>query len=168
MFDDARRCDVHREPVIPCSTVWRAMRRTSISVVPVDRAQIRTAHIDWRRWIRCPRIGWRWRERPQHAWRRRCLFARTWWHALPACISPFEPAAGICLSAGLGGGRPNAGACVKRQWREFEDGLPFIGAKRDPTLQNIGAWRSGALEAHVAKTGCAAASRRRRGPAGAS
>ena len=41
----------------------------------------------------------------------------------------------------------------KRQLREFQDGLPFIRAKRDPTAANIGAWRS-ALEAYVNKTGC--------------
>ncbi len=46
----------------------------------------------------------------------------------------------------------------KRQLREFQDGLPFIRAKRDPTPENIGAWRSG-LEAHVAKTGCVDVSR---------
>jgi hypothetical protein len=31
---------------------------------------------------------------------------------------------------------------AKRQLREFQDGLPFIRAKRDPTPQNIGAWRT--------------------------
>lgn len=36
--------------------------------------------------------------------------------------------------------------------REFEDGLNFVRAKRNPTAENIGAIR-GALEAHVAKTG---------------
>jgi TolB-like protein len=41
---------------------------------------------------------------------------------------------------------------AKRQLREFEEGLPFIRAKRDPTPQNIGAWRS-ALEDHVRRTG---------------
>jgi hypothetical protein len=40
-----------------------------------------------------------------------------------------------------------------RQLREFQDGLPFIRAKRDPTPVNIGVWRS-ALESHVDKTGC--------------
>jgi TolB-like protein/class 3 adenylate cyclase len=39
-----------------------------------------------------------------------------------------------------------------RQLREFETGLPFIQAKRDPTPQRIGAWRR-ELEAHVARTG---------------
>ncbi len=47
---------------------------------------------------------------------------------------------------------------AKRQLREFRDGLPFIRAKRDPTPQNIGGWRS-ALEAHVNKTGCVDVSR---------
>jgi TolB-like protein len=47
---------------------------------------------------------------------------------------------------------------AKRQLREFEEGLPFIRAKRDPTPDNIGAWRS-ALEAHVSKTGCVDVSR---------
>ena len=42
---------------------------------------------------------------------------------------------------------------AKRQLREFEDGLPFIHAKRDPTSKNIGSWLS-TLEAHVVKTGC--------------
>jgi TolB-like protein/class 3 adenylate cyclase/tetratricopeptide (TPR) repeat protein len=41
---------------------------------------------------------------------------------------------------------------AKRQLREFQDGLPFIRAKRDPTAENIGGWRR-ALEAHVARTG---------------
>ena len=45
-----------------------------------------------------------------------------------------------------------------RQLREFEDGLPFIRAKRDPTPANIGAWRS-ALEDHVHRTGSADVSR---------
>jgi tetratricopeptide (TPR) repeat protein len=47
---------------------------------------------------------------------------------------------------------------AKRQLREFQDGLPFIRTKRDPTLENIGAMRI-ALEAHVAKTGCVDVSR---------
>jgi TolB-like protein len=47
---------------------------------------------------------------------------------------------------------------VTRQLREFEDGLPFIRAKRDPTPENIGAWRS-ALEDHVQRTGCVDVSR---------
>jgi hypothetical protein len=36
--------------------------------------------------------------------------------------------------------------------REFEDGLMFVRAKRNPTAENIGATRD-ALEAHVAKAG---------------
>ncbi len=47
---------------------------------------------------------------------------------------------------------------AQRQLREFQDGLPFIRAKRDPTSQNISAWQS-ALEAHVNKTGCVDVSR---------
>jgi TolB-like protein/tetratricopeptide (TPR) repeat protein len=46
----------------------------------------------------------------------------------------------------------------KRQLREFQDGLPFILAKRNPTPENIGAWRS-TLEAHVSRTGCVDVSR---------
>ncbi len=46
----------------------------------------------------------------------------------------------------------------KRQLREFQDGLAFIRAKREPTPENIGSWRS-ALEAHVEKTGCVDLSR---------
>jgi tetratricopeptide (TPR) repeat protein len=46
----------------------------------------------------------------------------------------------------------------KRQLREFQDGLPFIRAKRNPTPENIGAWRS-ALESQVGKTGCVDVSR---------
>ena len=46
----------------------------------------------------------------------------------------------------------------KRQIREFQDGLAFIRAKREPTPENIGSWRS-ALEAHVEKTGCVDVSR---------
>jgi hypothetical protein len=45
-----------------------------------------------------------------------------------------------------------------RQLREFQNGLPFIRAKRDPTPENIGSWR-GALEAHVQETGCVDVSR---------
>jgi hypothetical protein len=37
---------------------------------------------------------------------------------------------------------------TKRQLREFQEGLPFIRTKRDPSAENIAAWR-GALEAHV-------------------
>jgi len=47
---------------------------------------------------------------------------------------------------------------AKRQLREFQDGLPFIRTKRDPTPENIGAVRS-ALEAHVSRTGCVDVSR---------
>jgi hypothetical protein len=46
----------------------------------------------------------------------------------------------------------------RRELREFESGLPFILAKRDPTPERIGAWRS-ELEAHVAATGCVDVSR---------
>jgi TolB-like protein/class 3 adenylate cyclase len=41
---------------------------------------------------------------------------------------------------------------TRRQLREFQEGLPFIQTKRDPTPQNIGAWRT-ALETHVNQTG---------------
>jgi tetratricopeptide (TPR) repeat protein len=41
---------------------------------------------------------------------------------------------------------------AKRALREFQDGLPFIRAKRDPTPQNIGGWWS-EVEAQVEKTG---------------
>jgi TolB-like protein/class 3 adenylate cyclase len=47
---------------------------------------------------------------------------------------------------------------AQRQLREFQDGLPFIRAKRDPTPEHIGAWRD-ALQAHVAQTGCVDVSR---------
>jgi TolB-like protein len=47
---------------------------------------------------------------------------------------------------------------AKRQLREFEEGLPFIRAKRDPTPENIGGWWS-EVEAHVQKTGCIDVSR---------
>jgi adenylate cyclase len=40
----------------------------------------------------------------------------------------------------------------KRQLREFREGLPFIRTKRDPTPQNMEAWRS-SFEAQVNKTG---------------
>jgi TolB-like protein len=46
----------------------------------------------------------------------------------------------------------------KRQLREFQDGMSFIRAKRDPTPLNIGAWRS-ALEAQVDEKGCVDVSR---------
>lgn len=41
---------------------------------------------------------------------------------------------------------------AKRQLREFEQGLPFIRAKRNPTPENIGSWRRD-FDAHVSKTG---------------
>jgi TolB-like protein len=41
---------------------------------------------------------------------------------------------------------------TKRELREFQDGLPFIRTKRDPSAESIAAWRS-ALEAHVERTG---------------
>ncbi len=41
---------------------------------------------------------------------------------------------------------------ARRQLREFQDGLPFIRAKRDPTPEHIGSWRS-TVEAHVSRTG---------------
>jgi hypothetical protein len=41
----------------------------------------------------------------------------------------------------------------QRSLREFEEGLAFIRAKRDPTPENIAGIRD-ALEAHVARTGC--------------
>ena len=40
----------------------------------------------------------------------------------------------------------------QRQLREFQDGLPFIRAKRDPSPAHIGAWRE-ELAAHVRRTG---------------
>ena len=40
----------------------------------------------------------------------------------------------------------------KRQLREFQDGLAFIRAKRDPSPERLGAWRD-ALYAHVRRTG---------------
>lgn len=46
----------------------------------------------------------------------------------------------------------------KRQLREFEDGLAFIRAKRDPSPENIAIWRDG-LEAQVKKTGSVDVSR---------
>jgi TolB-like protein/class 3 adenylate cyclase/tetratricopeptide (TPR) repeat protein len=42
---------------------------------------------------------------------------------------------------------------ARRQLREFQDGLPFIRAKRDPTPENIGAWQI-AFQAHVDAAGC--------------
>ena len=45
-----------------------------------------------------------------------------------------------------------------RQLREFEDGLPFIRTKRDPTPHNIAAWRS-ALRERVGRTGSVDVSR---------
>jgi TolB-like protein len=46
----------------------------------------------------------------------------------------------------------------KRQLREFQDGLAFIRAKREPTAGNLAAWRD-ALDAHVRGTGCVDVSR---------
>ena len=40
----------------------------------------------------------------------------------------------------------------QRQLREFQEGLAFIRAKRDPSPENLGAWRD-TLDAHVRKTG---------------
>ena len=40
----------------------------------------------------------------------------------------------------------------RRQLREFREGLPFIRTKRDPTPQNVEAWRSN-FEAQVNQTG---------------
>jgi TolB-like protein len=40
----------------------------------------------------------------------------------------------------------------RRSLREFQDTLPFVRAKRDPTAENLGDWRA-ALDAHVTKTG---------------
>jgi TolB-like protein/class 3 adenylate cyclase len=47
---------------------------------------------------------------------------------------------------------------AKRQLREFQDGLPFIRAKRDPSPENVGEWWR-TVEAHVGKTGCVDVSR---------
>jgi TolB-like protein/class 3 adenylate cyclase/tetratricopeptide (TPR) repeat protein len=46
----------------------------------------------------------------------------------------------------------------QRQLREFQDGLPFIRAKRDPSPEHIDAWRD-ELAAHVRKTGSVDVSR---------
>jgi len=46
----------------------------------------------------------------------------------------------------------------KRQLREFQDGLSFIRAKRDPTPANIGKWRRN-FAAHLDETGCVDVSR---------
>jgi len=40
----------------------------------------------------------------------------------------------------------------QRQLREFQDGLPFIRTKRDPSAERLEAWRSG-LQTHVRQTG---------------
>jgi hypothetical protein len=40
----------------------------------------------------------------------------------------------------------------KRQLREFQDGLTFIRAKRDPSAEHLSVWRS-SLDAQVHKTG---------------
>jgi TolB-like protein len=47
---------------------------------------------------------------------------------------------------------------TKRSLREFEEGLAFIRAKRDPTPENVAGIRS-ALETHVDETGCVEVSR---------
>ncbi|MBW2425762.1 MAG: hypothetical protein JRG86_16065 [Deltaproteobacteria bacterium] len=41
---------------------------------------------------------------------------------------------------------------ASRQMREFEDGLAFIRAKREPTPETLGIWRD-ALDTHVERTG---------------
>jgi TolB-like protein len=41
---------------------------------------------------------------------------------------------------------------AKRPLREFQDTIPFVRAKRDPTPEHIGTWRSD-FEAHLAKSG---------------
>jgi TolB-like protein/tetratricopeptide (TPR) repeat protein len=41
---------------------------------------------------------------------------------------------------------------AQRPLREFQDTIPFVRAKRDPSPANIGAWRS-ELQAHVTRTG---------------
>lgn len=41
----------------------------------------------------------------------------------------------------------------KRQMREFQDGLVFLRAKREPTPERLDGWRS-TLEGHVEATGC--------------
>jgi len=41
---------------------------------------------------------------------------------------------------------------AKRPLREFQDTIPFVRAKRDPTPEHIGAWRT-MFQEHVAKTG---------------
>ena len=48
-------------------------------------------------------------------------------------LSGVEPVASASIAAELAGGRRAAGARGERQLREFQDGLPFIHAKRDPT-----------------------------------
>ena len=67
-------------------------------------------------------------------------------------LSGVEPAARLRLPERLGRGGPPAALAEKRQLREFQDGLPFIRAKRDPSPEHVGAWREG-FEAHVRKTG---------------
>jgi TolB-like protein/class 3 adenylate cyclase len=47
---------------------------------------------------------------------------------------------------------------AKRQLREFQAGLPFIRAKRDPSPENLGEWRNAFLD-HVKKTGAVDISR---------
>jgi hypothetical protein len=46
----------------------------------------------------------------------------------------------------------------ERPLREFQDGLSFIRTKRDPTSENMDAWRRG-FESHVSATGCVDVSR---------
>jgi len=50
------------------------------------------------------------------------------------------------------------GLAEGRSLREFEEGLAFIQAKRDPTPENIDSWRRGP-EKHVSRTGCVDVSR---------
>ena len=47
---------------------------------------------------------------------------------------------------------------ANRPLREFQEGLSFINTKRNPTPENLAAWRS-TFEAHAARTGCIDVSR---------